>query len=61
MNIVRLEKVLVRKRPNPSSILGIMAGKGEGIMGAYETIMFWISLYPHEIGDELLNEIVKEG
>ena len=29
-------------------------------MDAYETLMFWLSLYPHEIGDEILEEIIKE-
>ena len=27
-------------------------------MDAYETTMFWLSLYPHEIGDEILEEIL---
>lgn len=26
----------------------------------YETIMFWLSLYPHEIGDEIIRKIVEE-
>ncbi len=29
-------------------------------MDAYETIMFWLSLHPHEVGDKLLEEIIEE-
>lgn len=26
---------------------------------AYETIMFWLSLYPHLIGDQIIKEVVE--
>jgi hypothetical protein len=29
-------------------------------MDAYETIMLWLSLYPHNFGDELLREIIED-
>ena len=29
-------------------------------MNAYETILYWLSLYPHTLGDELLKEISEE-
>ena len=30
------------------------------MMDAYETLMFWLSLYPHDIGDEILKKVVEE-
>lgn len=30
-------------------------------MDVYETIMFWLSLYPHTIGDQILKEVMKDG
>ncbi len=30
-------------------------------MDAYETVMFWLALYPHDIGDEILEEIINES
>lgn len=30
-------------------------------MDTYETVMFWASLYPHTIGDQLLKEIMEGG
>ncbi len=29
-------------------------------MDASETIKFWLSLYPHTFGDEILKEIIRE-
>lgn len=29
-------------------------------MDAYETLLFWWSLYAHDIGDELIKEIIEE-
>ena len=28
-------------------------------MSNYEMVMFWLSLYPHEFGDEFLKEVME--